>query len=218
MTDLVQVSDVWKKHVLSLGRNKAGAQAVHTHFLFARLFPVLRQQFTVLTREACNYLGHAYNAIASHFLVTVELLGAQLTLPSVYIDSELVSGHLNVCVCVCVCDAVLSVEKLLQTRLLDSHVFLTLEMDGNLDAYYERRKTVLQVYTDPCSCVSVFVMMVCAAIGAYKVTFEAAEQRASFRRALRRKHGVTLPRTSSEYYMRAVCVVGDSSLVIIPRL
>lgn len=78
--------------MVSLGRDKSGAQAVHTHFLFGRLFPVLRQQFTVLTREACNYLGHAYNAIASHFLVTVELLGSQLQLPNVYVDSELVSG------------------------------------------------------------------------------------------------------------------------------
>ena len=46
--------------------------------------------------------------------------------------------------CVCVCDAIL---QLVQTRLVDSHVFLTLEMDGNLDTYYERRKTVLQVHS-----------------------------------------------------------------------
>ena len=90
-----------------LGRDKTGTQAVHTHFLFVQLFPVLRQQLTVLTREACNYLGQAYNAIASHFLVTVELLGAQLQLPNVYIDSELVSSHVRcnvyVIMCVCVC-------------------------------------------------------------------------------------------------------------------
>lgn len=33
----------------------------------------------------------------------------------------------------------------MQTRLVDAHVFLTLEMDGNLDAYHERRRTVLEV-------------------------------------------------------------------------
>ena len=37
------------------------------------------------------------------------------------------------------------VVQLVQTRLVDAHVFLTLEMDGNLDAYHERRRTVLQV-------------------------------------------------------------------------
>ena len=35
--------------------------------------------------------------------------------------------------------------QLVQTRLIDAHVFLTLEMDGNLDGYHERRRTVLQV-------------------------------------------------------------------------
>ena len=78
----------------SLGCDKPGEQAVHTHFLFIRLFPVLRQQLTVLTREACNYLGHDYRTVAAHFLVTVELLGSQFQLPSVHIDSELVC-----CVC-----------------------------------------------------------------------------------------------------------------------
>jgi hypothetical protein len=117
-----EIGEAWRRHVASIGRAKSGAEVVHTHFLFSRLFPVLRQQCTVLTREACNYLGHAYNAIASHFLVTVELLGSQLQLPSVYVDSEL----------------------LVQTRLIDAHVFLSLEMDGNLDAYYERRRTVVQ--------------------------------------------------------------------------
>ena len=89
---------MWRKHVANLGCDKSGAHAVHTHFLFVRLFPVLRHQFTVLTREACNYLGHEYNAIASHFLVTVELMGSQLHLPSVYVDSELVSGIYTNCV------------------------------------------------------------------------------------------------------------------------
>ena len=87
---ILQIGEAWRRHVASIGRAKSGAEVVHTHFLFSRLFPVLRQQCTVLTREACNYLGHAYNAIASHFLVTVELLGSQLQLPSVYVDSELV--------------------------------------------------------------------------------------------------------------------------------
>ena len=85
-----QVVGVWKRHVASLSSDRPETQAVHTHFLFTRLFPVLRQQFTVLTREACNYLGTAYSAVAAHFLVTVELLCSQLQLPSVYIDSELV--------------------------------------------------------------------------------------------------------------------------------
>ena len=91
MWDIVlQIVDVWKRHVASLGCDKPEQQAVHTHFLFVRLFPVLRQQFAVLTREACNYLGHSYSTIAAHFLVTVELLVSQFQLPSVYIDSELV--------------------------------------------------------------------------------------------------------------------------------
>ena len=98
-TLLLQIADMWKRHVGSLGCEKPEQLAVHTHFLFVRLFPVLRQQFTVLTREACNYLGHAYSTVAAHFLVTVELLGSQFQLPIVYIDSELVC----VCVCVCVC-------------------------------------------------------------------------------------------------------------------
>ena len=84
----------------SLGCNKPEEQAVHTHFLFVHLFPVLRQQLTVLTREACNYLGHAYSTVAAHFLVTVELLGAQFQLPSVYIDSELVPPTLLIHACV----------------------------------------------------------------------------------------------------------------------
>ena len=76
----------------SLGCDRPEADTIHTHFLFARMFPVLQRQFTVLTREACNYLGHA---IAAHFLVTVELLSSQLQLPSVYIDSELVCHSLS---------------------------------------------------------------------------------------------------------------------------
>jgi hypothetical protein len=117
-----EIADVWKRHVGSLGCEKPEQLAVHTHFLFVRLFPVLRQQFTVLTREACNYLGHAYSTVAAHFLVTVELLGSQFHLPIVYIDSEL----------------------LVKAKLVESHVFLTLELDGNIDVYYERRRTVLQ--------------------------------------------------------------------------
>lgn len=35
--------------------------------------------------------------------------------------------------------------QLVQTQLVDAHVFLTLEMDGNLDVYHERRRTVLEV-------------------------------------------------------------------------
>ena len=48
-----------------------------------------------------------------------------------------------------VCDSVFEVciFQLVQTRLIDAHVFLSLEMDGNLDAYYERRRTVVQVST-----------------------------------------------------------------------
>jgi hypothetical protein len=117
-----EIADMWKRHVGSLGCEKPEQLAVHTHFLFVRLFPVLRQQFTVLTREACNYLGHAYSTVAAHFLVTVELLGSQFQLPIVYIDSEL----------------------LVKAKLVESHVFLTLELDGNIDVYYERRRTVLQ--------------------------------------------------------------------------
>lgn len=37
--------------------------------------------------------------------------------------------------------------QLAQTRLVDSHVFLTLEMDGNLETYHDRRRTVLEVTT-----------------------------------------------------------------------
>lgn len=45
------------------------------------------------------------------------------------------------------CDLVICCLQLVQTRLVDAHVFLTLEMDGNLDAYHERRRTVLEVVT-----------------------------------------------------------------------
>ena len=99
MCSLLQIGEVWRAHVASIGRDKSGVQAVHTHFLFGRLLSVLRQQFSVLTREACNYLGRSYNAIASHFLVTVELLSSQLQLPCVYVDSELVSGSVSMKPC-----------------------------------------------------------------------------------------------------------------------
>lgn len=45
------------------------------------------------------------------------------------------------------CDLMTCCLQLVQTRLVDAHVFLTLEMDGNLDAYHERRRTVLEVYS-----------------------------------------------------------------------
>ena len=85
-----QIDDVWKEHVARLGLDKSGARAVHTYYLFRRVLFVLRHQFSLLTREACNYLGDAYHTIASHFLVTVELLSSELQLPMVYVDSELV--------------------------------------------------------------------------------------------------------------------------------
>ena len=64
--------------------------AVHTYFLFGRLFHMIRGQFSHLTREACNYLGEDYKIIASHFLVTTELLLSQFQLPKIYIDAEMV--------------------------------------------------------------------------------------------------------------------------------
>ena len=48
-----------------------------------------------------------------------------------------------VCVCVCVCCVC---PQLVKVKLVESHVFLTLELDGNLDIYYERRSTVLKVW------------------------------------------------------------------------
>ena len=95
-----QIIEAWKQHVARLSRNKSGAVAVHTYYLFGRLFFVLRQQFSMLTREACNYLGETYHSIASHFLVTVELLLSQLELPKIYIDSELVCVSVWRVVCV----------------------------------------------------------------------------------------------------------------------
>ena len=87
----LQIIEKWQDHVSKLGRLKSGKVGVHTHYLFHRLFLLVRQQFCHLTREACNYLGENYRAIASHFLVTVELLFTQFELPKVYIDAELVS-------------------------------------------------------------------------------------------------------------------------------
>ena len=54
-----------------------------------------------------------------------------------------------VCVraCVCVCETLYVVLQLVQTCLVDAHVFLSLELDGNLDTYNERRRTVVQVST-----------------------------------------------------------------------
>lgn len=66
-------------------------KAVNTYFLFGRLFGMIQSQFCQLTREACSYLGEDYKTIASHFLVTTELLLSQFQLPKVYIDAEMVS-------------------------------------------------------------------------------------------------------------------------------
>lgn len=37
------------------------------------------------------------------------------------------------------------IVQLVKAKLVESHVFLTLELDGNIDVYFERRRTVLQV-------------------------------------------------------------------------
>ena len=78
--------------MVQLGRTISASTAVSTHFLFGRLFGVLRLQFSSLTHEACNYLGEDYKAIASHFLVTTEFLLSQFEVPKVYIDAEMVSS------------------------------------------------------------------------------------------------------------------------------
>ena len=74
-----------------LCQHKQATRAVHTYFLFSRLFGVLRHQLLTLTREACVYLGGQHSGSASHFLVTTEVLLNQFRLPRVYVDSELVS-------------------------------------------------------------------------------------------------------------------------------
>ena len=108
----LQIGEVWRQHVASIGRDKTGALAVHTYYLFGRLFLVLRHQFSMLTREACNYLGETYHSVASHFLVTVELLLSQLELPKVYVDSELVSVFLwDWCGPMSACDAHCSLPR-----------------------------------------------------------------------------------------------------------
>lgn len=73
-----------------LSQHMSARVAVSTHFLFGRLFGLVRSQFCNLTREACNYLGEDHKTIAAHFLVTTELLRTQFQLPKVYIDAEMV--------------------------------------------------------------------------------------------------------------------------------
>ncbi len=74
-----------------LSQKMSAKVAVDTYFLFGRLFGMIQSQFCHLTREACNYLGEDYKAIASHFLVTTEFLLSQFQLPKIYVDAEIVS-------------------------------------------------------------------------------------------------------------------------------
>ena len=88
----LQIEEVWQDHVTNLGRHKTCEVAVHTFFIFGRLFAVLRQQFCNLTREACNYLGECEHmrSIVTHFLSTVDMLSSEFELPKIYLDTELV--------------------------------------------------------------------------------------------------------------------------------
>ena len=88
---MLQIEEAWHNHVSALSRDKSPMVAVHSYFLFDRLFSTLRLQFSNLTREACNYIGNGFKSIASHFLVTAEFLMSDFEIPKVFIDSEMVS-------------------------------------------------------------------------------------------------------------------------------
>ena len=81
----------------NLGRHKTCEVAVHTFFIFGRLFGVLRQQFGNLTREVCNYLGECESkrSVVAHFLITVDMLFTEFELPKIYLDTELVRYSLG---------------------------------------------------------------------------------------------------------------------------
>lgn len=74
----------------TLSQDKSPSTAVHTFFLFDQLVTLLRLQLCGLTKEACNYIGNGFQSIASHFLVTTELLMSEFVLPKVFIDSDMV--------------------------------------------------------------------------------------------------------------------------------
>lgn len=85
--------------------------------------------------------------------------------------------------------------QLVQAQLVDAHVFLTLEMDGNLDVYYERRKAVLEVSHTLCAMLVLIIRCVFAATGTYQTSAAASEQRRKIRGTLGRMSRGTLSLT-----------------------
>ena len=81
---------MWQAHVIKLSQEMQPRVAIHTYFLFGRLFHMVRGQLCNLTREACNYLEEEFKTIASQFLVSTEFLYSQFQLPKIYIDEEMV--------------------------------------------------------------------------------------------------------------------------------
>lgn len=73
-----------------LGHHRSSHIAVHTHFIFRRLFAAICKELSSLTQEACRYIGNGYQSFAAHFIVTVEELLSQFELPKVFVDAELV--------------------------------------------------------------------------------------------------------------------------------
>ena len=86
-----QVEQAWRRHVHQLDHHRSAEVAVHTFFLFGRLYTAICQQLCSLTQEACNYVGNGHRSFAAHFTVTVEELLSQFELPRVFVDAELVS-------------------------------------------------------------------------------------------------------------------------------
>ena len=85
-----QIEQTWRSHVSQLGHHRSSHIAVHTHFIFRRLFAAVCKQLCSLTQEACRYIGNGYQSFAAHFTVTVEELLSQFELPKVFVDAELV--------------------------------------------------------------------------------------------------------------------------------
>ena len=89
-----QVEQAWTRHVYQLDHDRSAEVAVHTFFIFRRLYAAICQQLCSLTQEACNYIGNGHQSFAAHFTVTVEELLSEFELPRVFVDAELV-GVMN---------------------------------------------------------------------------------------------------------------------------
>lgn len=94
-----QVEQAWRRHVHQLDHHRSAEVAVHTFFLFGRLYTAICQHLCSLTQEACNYVGNGHQSFAAHFTVTVEELLSQFELPRVFVDAELVRMMNRVALC-----------------------------------------------------------------------------------------------------------------------